>query len=55
MDERHAELICEWWGERFHDLVRTGQAASVFSGFVAGQSEFWPTPQAQIDLNKNLK
>jgi hypothetical protein len=55
MDERHAELMCEWWGERFHDLVRTGQAASVFSGFVAGQSEFWPTPQPQIDLNKNLK
>jgi hypothetical protein len=55
LDERRAELICEWWGERFNDLVRTGQAANVFSGFVVGQSEFWPTPQAQIDLNKNLQ
>ncbi|HEV2483095.1 MAG TPA: RagB/SusD family nutrient uptake outer membrane protein [Puia sp.] len=55
MDERRAELICEWWGERFNDLVRTGQAASVFSGFVKGQSEFWPIPTNQIALDKNLQ
>jgi hypothetical protein len=48
-------LICEWWGERFNDLVRTGQAASVFSGFVKGQSEFWPIPTNQIALDKNLQ
>jgi hypothetical protein len=55
MDERRAEFICEWWGERFNDLVRTGQAASVFPGFVVGQSEFWPTPQQEINLDANLK
>ena len=55
MDERRAEFICEWWGERFNDLVRTGEAASVFSGFTVGQSEFWPTPQQEINLDANLK
>jgi starch-binding outer membrane protein, SusD/RagB family len=56
-DERHAELICEWFGERFNDLVRTDQAATVLGpmGFVKGQSEFWPIPQAQIDINARLK
>lgn len=55
LDERRAEFACEWWGERFDDLVRTGQAASVLPGFVAGQSEYIPIPQTQIDLNVNLK
>jgi hypothetical protein len=55
LDERRAEFACEWWGERFDDLVRTGQAASVLTGFVAGQSEFIPIPQTQINLNTNLK
>ena len=57
LDERHAEFACEWWGERFNDLVRTGTAAAVLgpNGFVAGQSEYLPVPQAQIDLNPNLK
>ena len=55
MDERRAELICEWWGERFNDLVRTDQAATVFSGFVKGQSEFWPIPTTEIALDKNLQ
>jgi hypothetical protein len=57
LDERHAELICEWWGERFNDLVRTDQAATVLGtqGFVKGESEFWPIPQAQIDINSRLK
>lgn len=34
MDERHAELACEWWGKRFNDPLRTDQAAAVLSGFV---------------------
>lgn len=55
LDERHAEFICEPWGERFNDLLRTGQSASVLAGFVPGQSEFFPIPQAQIDINSNLK
>ncbi|NLR63341.1 RagB/SusD family nutrient uptake outer membrane protein [Chitinophaga varians] len=55
LDERHAELICEWWGERFNDLVRTDQAATVLPGFVKGQSEFIPIPQAQEDVNPRLK
>jgi hypothetical protein len=55
MDERHAELICEWWGERFNDLLRTDQAATVLPGFVKGKSEYIPIPQAQEDANGNLK
>lgn len=55
LDERHAELICEWWGERFNDLVRTDQAAAVLPGFVKGQSEYIPIPQAQEDVNPRLK
>ncbi len=55
MDERRAEFICEWWGERFNDLVRTDQAATVLSGFVKGESEFFPIPQVQEDRNTNLK
>lgn len=55
LDERHAELICEWWGERFNDLVRTDQAATVLPGFTKGQSEYIPIPQAQEDANSNLK
>jgi hypothetical protein len=55
LDERHAELICEWWGERFNDLLRTDQAATVLPGFVKGQSEYLPIPQAQEDANSNLK
>jgi len=54
MDERHAELICEWWGERFNDLLRTDQAATVLPGFIKGKSEYLPIPQAQIDVNSNL-
>jgi starch-binding outer membrane protein, SusD/RagB family len=55
LDERRAEFICECWGERFNDLVRFDQAATVLPGFVKGQSEFFPIPQAQIDINANLK
>jgi hypothetical protein len=56
LDERHAELICEWWGERFNDLLRTDQAATVLApGFQKGKSEYIPIPQAQEDVNSNLK
>jgi len=54
LDERHAELICEWWGERFNDLLRTDQAATVLPGFTKGRSEYIPLPQAQEDANSNL-
>ncbi|MBB3186613.1 RagB/SusD family nutrient uptake outer membrane protein [Microbacter margulisiae] len=54
LDERRAEFSCEWWGERFDDMIRTGEATSL-PGFVAGQSEYLPIPQTQIDLNVNLK
>lgn len=53
LDERRAELAMEW-GERFYDLVRTGKAATLLPGFVVGQSEYYPIPQAQKDLNPNL-
>lgn len=57
MDERRAEFACEWWGERYNDLLRTGTAAAVLSdyGFVAGQSDYIPIPQTQVDLNTNLQ
>lgn len=57
IDERRAEFACEWWGERYNDLLRTGTAAAVLSsyGFVAGKSDYIPIPQTQIDLNTNLK
>ncbi len=55
LDERRAEFACEWWGERYNDLIRTGQAATVLSsaGFAPGK-EYVPVPQAQRDLNANL-
>jgi hypothetical protein len=31
--------------------VRTGQAASVISGFVAGKHELFPIPQTEIDVS----
>lgn len=56
LDERRAEFACEWWGERFNDLVRTGRAQQVFgSKFVPGQSEYIPIPQTQIDANSNFR
>jgi len=56
LDERRAEFACEWWGERFNDLVRTGLAQQVFgSKFTPGKSEFVPIPQTQIDANSNFK
>jgi len=54
LEERMVELACEW-GERFYDLVRTDKATTVLKGFKKGESEFYPIPQAQKDLNPNLK
>ncbi|HEY3389541.1 MAG TPA: RagB/SusD family nutrient uptake outer membrane protein, partial [Prolixibacteraceae bacterium] len=53
LDERRAEFACEWWGERYNDLIRTGTAATALSayGFVAGQSEYLPIPLAQQAYN----
>ena len=50
-NERRMELACE--GQRFFDLVRTGQAASVLAskGFTAGVNEVLPIPQSEIDLS----
>ncbi|THU36945.1 RagB/SusD family nutrient uptake outer membrane protein [Niastella caeni] len=55
LDERRAEFAAEWWGERYNDLIRTGQAATVLApvGFAAGK-EYLPVPTAQRDLNPNL-
>jgi hypothetical protein len=56
LDERRAEFACEWWGERFNDLIRTGKAQQVFGPkFVPGQGEHVPIPQTQIDANKNFR
>ncbi|MBS1654644.1 MAG: RagB/SusD family nutrient uptake outer membrane protein [Bacteroidetes bacterium] len=57
IDERRAEFGCEWWGERYNDLLRTGTAATILSGFgfVPGTSDYIPIPQTQIDLDQNLK
>jgi hypothetical protein len=48
-DERRVELAME--GDRFFDLVRTGQAPSKITGFVAGKHEVFPIPQAEIDIS----
>jgi hypothetical protein len=44
--ERRLELAME--GERFFDLVRTGQAASKIQGFTANKHEVFPIPQQEI-------
>ncbi len=54
LDERHAEFALE--EDRFFDLVRTGQAATVLAGkgFTSGKNELFPIPSAQRQLNPNL-
>ncbi|MBD1363187.1 RagB/SusD family nutrient uptake outer membrane protein [Mucilaginibacter sp. ZT4R22] len=47
-DERRLELAMD--GDRFFDLVRTGQAASKLTGFVAGKHELFPIPQTEITI-----
>lgn len=48
-DERRLELAME--GDRFFDLVRTGQAASKITGFVAGKNEVFPIPQQEVEIS----
>jgi len=48
-DERRTEFAME--GERFFDLVRTGQAASKITGFQTGKHEVFPIPQLEIDIS----
>jgi starch-binding outer membrane protein, SusD/RagB family len=48
-NERRLELAME--GDRFFDLVRTGQAASKITGFVVGKNEVFPIPQKEIDIS----
>ncbi len=48
-DERRLELGME--GDRFFDLVRTGQAATKITGFVAGKNELFPIPQQEVDIS----
>jgi tetratricopeptide (TPR) repeat protein len=48
-DERRLELGME--GDRFFDLVRTGQAATKITGFVTGKNEVFPIPQEEIDIS----
>jgi hypothetical protein len=42
--------------DRFFDLVRTKQAATVLSGngFIPNKNEVFPIPNSQIQLNTNL-
>lgn len=48
-DERRLELAMD--GDRFFDLVRTGQAAAKLPGFVAGKNELFPIPQEEINVS----
>jgi starch-binding outer membrane protein, SusD/RagB family len=47
--ERRLELAME--GDRFFDLVRTGKAAQMITGFVPGKNEVFPIPQEEIDIS----
>ncbi|MBP6022897.1 RagB/SusD family nutrient uptake outer membrane protein [Ferruginibacter sp.] len=48
-DERRLELAME--GDRFFDLVRTGQAAAKITGFAVGKHELFPIPQYEIEVS----
>ena len=48
-DERRLELAME--GDRFFDLVRTGQAAGKITGFTVGKNELFPIPQQEVDIS----
>ena len=50
LNERRLELGME--GERFFDLVRTGQAATVLAPlFKTGKNELFPIPQQEITVS----
>lgn len=49
LDERRLELAME--GDRYFDLVRTGQAKAKLTGFVTGKHEVFPIPQTEIDIS----
>ncbi len=54
LDERRMEL-CSEWGNRYVDLVRTGQAAAVLGNQGWNESKtYWPIPQGQLDNNSDL-
>jgi starch-binding outer membrane protein, SusD/RagB family len=50
-EERRLELAGEQ--DRYWDLLRTGQAATVLAtyGFETGKNELYPIPQAEVDLS----
>ena len=48
-DERRLEFGME--GDRFYDLVRTGQAAAKLPKFVPGKHEVFPIPQQEITVS----
>ncbi len=48
-DERRLELGME--GDRFFDLVRTGQAPTKITGFQAGKHEVFPIPQLEVTIS----
>ena len=54
IEERGMELAMEWGGDRFFDLVRLGKTSELGSNFTAGEDEFFPTPQEQIDNHPGL-
>ena len=49
LEERRLELAME--GERFFDLVRTGQAAAKITGFTANKNEIFPIPQHEVTIS----
>jgi hypothetical protein len=52
LDERRMEFVCEW-GERYNDLLRTGLAASVLSGWSEGV-KYYPLPLTQLQTVPTL-
>lgn len=53
-DERRAELAME--EDRFFDLIRTGQAATVlaYKGFKSPKNNLFPIPSPEMELNTSL-